>query len=146
MFLKVIDSVLIETSNLDGDGNPIPAKKVSFAMFDSREDLTDEIDNGLQKSRLFPQDFAVTTASGSPRVMRGSIKTFETTPYTIGQNTVTKRSVVVFDSESGVEIANAQLKSNGACVVLNGKPTVDLVKAPAQPTGLVQNEPAKVGP
>jgi hypothetical protein len=124
MFLKVIDSVLIETSNLDGEGNSIPAKKVSFVMYDTKEDLQDEIDNGSQKSRLMPQDFATTTASGNPRVMRGKIVEFETTPYTIGQNTVTKRKFVAFESENAVDVCNSLLKSSGACVVLNGVPTV----------------------
>lgn len=56
--------------------------------------------------------------------VQGSIQTFNTTTFEIDGREVNKTTVVVFDFESPVSYANAQLKRNNACVVdEHGQPT-----------------------
>lgn len=56
----------------------------------------------------------------------GAIHKFTTTDYEIDGRTVNTISVVAMSGENPTDVANAQLARNNACVVLNGKPTVDL--------------------
>jgi len=59
----------------------------------------------------------------------GSIETYNTTQYKIGENTVNTWTGVVFRGENGITVANNQLKNQGACVVdEHGQPTANIVK------------------
>ena len=78
----------------DGEGNKYKA---------------DTLYNDLLSGALTPSE-AVT----------GVITTFNTTPYTVGNNEVTTTTVVSFENENPETIANSQLKQNLACVVING--------------------------
>jgi hypothetical protein len=53
----------------------------------------------------------------------GDVHRFDTTPYQIGENTVNQITVFVFDGEDAITVANRQLGQNGACVLIDGKPT-----------------------
>lgn len=66
-------------------------------------------------------------------IYEGGLHTFETTDYEIDGRVVNSITVVGLADENPLEIANKQLERNSACVIMNGKPTVDLkklVKAP----------------
>jgi hypothetical protein len=56
-------------------------------------------------------------------VVAGEICRYETTPYTIGDNTVNHITIFVFEGEDGVSVANRQLGQNGSCVLIDGKAT-----------------------
>lgn len=57
----------------------------------------------------------------------GTIMTYNTTPYKIGENTVNTWTGVVFNGENGITVANNQLKNQGACVVdEHGQPTANV--------------------
>lgn len=64
-------------------------------------------------------------------LFQGKIIQFETTPYTIDGKEVAKITVCAMADENPIELANAQLKRNNACVLQNGKPTVVLETVPA---------------
>ena len=53
----------------------------------------------------------------------GAVHRFDTTPYQIGENTVSHITTFVFDGEDAVSVANRQLGQHGACVLIDGKPT-----------------------
>ena len=125
MILEVLSYVDVETSILNEDATPKKARRVTFAMYANREDMQDGIAQKVQPSRLFPESFRVTQANGNPVRLRGEYMTFETTPYEIGANVVSKFSTLVLEGENAVEVANGLLKRNNACVVINGKPTIE---------------------
>src|SRR6185437_16593404 len=54
----------------------------------------------------------------------GSIIKYETTPYQIGENTVTSLTLVVFKGENGEALADKQLKPNYASVVVEDRKSV----------------------
>lgn len=62
----------------------------------------------------------------------GTIETFNTTPYKIGNNQVNQWSGVVFEGENPITVANAQLRNNNAVVVdENGQPTAQIKQSVA---------------
>lgn len=62
-------------------------------------------------------------------IMPGSINQLATTNYKIGDRTVNKITIVAIGEEVPVQLANDRLKEQKACVILNGKPTVEFPKA-----------------
>ena len=50
-------------------------------------------------------------------IVEGTVVRFNTTPYTVGERTVTEWTGVVFSDENPTRYANSQLKANNACVV-----------------------------
>lgn len=62
----------------------------------------------------------------------GTISTFNTTPYKIGNNQVNQWSGVVFEGENPITLANAQLRNNNAVVVdEHGQPTAQIKQSVA---------------
>lgn len=53
------------------------------------------------------------------QLIEGEIMSFNTTPYTIGDNEVNTWTGVIFKGENGLKVANQQLKSKNAHVVEN---------------------------
>ena len=74
-------------------------------------------------------------------MVAGSIQSFNTTPFSVNDRTVSKTTVVVFDFENPVSYANSQLKRNGACVVNeHGQPTATFNLPKADPTEVEEEE------
>jgi hypothetical protein len=147
MYLQVVNSTQIETSNVDAQGNPTNALQVSFVQYDDKESFEMGIDNGLQTKRLMPLDFATTKLVKGvlePRTVLGKIQRFETTSYEIAGRSVNHFTLAVFNGENGVELANSRLVRNNACVILNGKPSKEMTKAPVTPKEVLADGDAAV--
>ena len=51
------------------------------------------------------------------QLVEGTIETFNTTPYNIGDNEVNTWTGVIFSNEKGINVANKQLKNKNAKVI-----------------------------
>ena len=126
---------LIEVTVITNDLNSNLLYSCRFAGYDSVEDLKEGLTNNHFGTRLMNEREAVV----GRKFKNGDIDQLETTPYPIKGIMVKKCSgVVLGTNEKMVVIINASLARHRACVILNGKPTVEF--APLAPTAAVAEQ------
>ena len=122
--MKFVELIKAETSH--NETLNLDSVKATFRGIKKNE-ITGE---GLMydTDRLGTKFYAIGKCPDVGSVFNGSIMQLETTDYPIGERTVNKITVVAIGEESPTNVANGQLERHQACVVLNGKPTVDFNK------------------